>query len=364
MPSTMSTSVSSDLFSSTVMTPSLPTFCIACAIILPIAASPLAEMVPTCATSEEAATGLARFSRSLTTAWTAISIPRFRSIGFMPAATDLAPSLTIACASTVAVVVPSPATSEVLEATSRTICAPMFSNLSSSSISLATVTPSLVMRGAPKLLSSTTLRPFGPRVTLTAFARMSTPRSMRSRASTENLTSLAAIYVAPLMSWIAVGRALRGLLAGDGLFENAHDVAFLHDQEIDAVDLDLGARPLAKQHALADLEVDRNQFAGLVAAARADSHDLALRGLLLGGVGNNDAARGLLLGIDALDDDAVVKRAEFHGYPPKCLLNRRFLKRRPCGKRPPKAACSRHSSRRCEPQGVGRKFLALIGDDC
>jgi len=37
----------------------------------------------------------------------------------------------------------------------------MFSNLSSSSISFATVTPSLVMRGAPKLLSSTTLRPFG-----------------------------------------------------------------------------------------------------------------------------------------------------------------------------------------------------------
>ena len=34
-------------------------------------------------------------------------------------------------------------------ATSFTICAPMFSNLFSSSISLATVTPSLVIRGAP-----------------------------------------------------------------------------------------------------------------------------------------------------------------------------------------------------------------------
>src|SRR5450631_459591 len=94
----MSTSVSSDLFSSTVMTPSLPTFCIACAIILPIAASPLDEMVPTWAISDDEATGLARFSRSLTTAATAISMPRLRSIGFMPAATDLAPSRTIACA--------------------------------------------------------------------------------------------------------------------------------------------------------------------------------------------------------------------------------------------------------------------------
>src|SRR6202022_1064563 len=55
MPSTMSTSVSSDLFSSTVMTPSLPTFCIACAIILPIAVSPLDEMVPTARFSDDAA---------------------------------------------------------------------------------------------------------------------------------------------------------------------------------------------------------------------------------------------------------------------------------------------------------------------
>src|SRR5215468_8358899 len=69
----------------------------------------------------------------------------------------------------------------------------MFSNLSSSSISLATVTPSLEMRGAPNDLSSTTLRPLGPNVTRTAWARMSTPRNILSRASTENLTSLAAI---------------------------------------------------------------------------------------------------------------------------------------------------------------------------
>ena len=48
-----------------------------------------------------------------------------------------------------AVVVPSPASSEVLEATSLSICAPMFSNLSLSSISFATETPSLVMIGAP-----------------------------------------------------------------------------------------------------------------------------------------------------------------------------------------------------------------------
>jgi len=99
----------------------------------------------------------------------------------------------MACASTVAVVVPSPARSLVFCATSRTICAPIFSNLSSSSISLATVTPSLVMRGAPNDFSMTTLRPFGPSVTFTALASVSTPRIMRSRASPENFTSFAAI---------------------------------------------------------------------------------------------------------------------------------------------------------------------------
>ena len=175
------------------MTPSLPTFFMASARNLPISASPLEEMVPTWAISSFEVTFLEFLTRSATTASTARSIPRFRSIGFMPAATDLAPSRTIAAASTVAVVVPSPAASADFEATSRTIWAPMFSNLSSSSISLATVTPSLVMRGAPNDLSSTTLRPLGPSVTFTALLRISTPRSILSRASTPNLTSLADI---------------------------------------------------------------------------------------------------------------------------------------------------------------------------
>ena len=211
MPSTTSSSVSSDFASSTVITPSLPTFFIASARNWPISASPFAEIVPTCAISWLDVTFLVFFCRSATTASTARSMPRLRSIGFMPAATDLAPSLTIAWASTVAVVVPSPAKSEDFEATSRTICAPMFSNLSSSSISLATVTPSLVMRGAPNDLSSTTLRPLGPSVTRTALVRMSTPRNIRSRASTENLTSLAAIF---LLHYVRDASALTRLSCG------------------------------------------------------------------------------------------------------------------------------------------------------
>src|SRR5207247_6328532 len=190
-------------------------------------------------TSADELTLRARRSMSLITAATAMSTPRLRSIGFMPAATDLAPSLTIACASTVAVVVPSPARSEVFCATSRTIWAPMFSNLSSSSISLATVTPSLVIRGAPNDLSRTTLRPLGPSVTRTALARMSIPRSLRSRASPENFTSLAAMafysgsFILVWLVWVGGADAdRRGYLqaAPPGSGDHAHDVGFFHDQ--------------------------------------------------------------------------------------------------------------------------------------
>ena len=73
-------------------------------------------------------TGLASCLTDATAAATARSMPRLSSIGLAPAVTFFEPSRKIAWASTVAVVVPSPATSEVLEATSRTIWAPMFSS--------------------------------------------------------------------------------------------------------------------------------------------------------------------------------------------------------------------------------------------
>ena len=175
MPSTTSSSFLRDLPSSTVITPSLPTLSIASAMIWPISSSELAEMAPTWAISFDVVVGREIPFRASMAAATALSMPRFRSIGFMPAATYFMPSSTIAWARTVAVVVPSPALSEVLEATSFTIWAPIFSNLSFSSISLATETPSFVTVGPPKERSRTTLRPFGPRVTLTAFARVLIP---------------------------------------------------------------------------------------------------------------------------------------------------------------------------------------------
>src|SRR5467141_2022232 len=99
MPSTTSSVVSIVLDSSTVMTPSLPTFFMASAMMLPTCLSVLALMVPTCAimspfTSRES------LLISLTATSTALSMPRLSAIGLAPAATVRTPSRKIACAIT------------------------------------------------------------------------------------------------------------------------------------------------------------------------------------------------------------------------------------------------------------------------
>src|SRR5262245_50503432 len=295
MPSTTSRFVSRLFASSTVMTPSLPTLLMASAIISPIVGSLLAEIVPTWAISFWSFVGFDRLFSSSTIATTALSMPRLRLIGSWPATTIFRPSVKIARASTVAVVVPSPATSEVFEATSFTICAPMFSNLSSSSISFATVTPSLVTFGAPKDFSRITLRPRGPRVTVTASARVFTPRRMRSRASWLNLTSLAAMILS-------------------STFHHAEDVLLAHDEVLFAVELDLGARVLPEDDGVTDLDVEGGDLAVVVRPALADGDDLALLRLLLGGVGDDDAPLGLLhlLLLEPLDEDAVLEWPDLH----------------------------------------------------
>ena len=182
MPSTTSRPVSAVLDSSMVMTPEVETFSMASAISLPMVSSP-EDTAPTRAISSLPLTA-SEFALMVSTAVsTAFSMPLRMTMGFAPAETFFRPSWTIACASSVAVVVPSPATSLVLVATSRTSCAPMFSNASSSSTSFAIVTPSFVISGAPYFLPSTTLRPFGPRVTLTVLASWSMPDSSALRAS-------------------------------------------------------------------------------------------------------------------------------------------------------------------------------------
>ena len=105
--------------SSTVMTPSLPTLAIASAMILPMSRSLLEATVATFSISSVLTLISLLMPLSLATmSSTAFSMPRFMSIGLAPETTARRPSLKIASARTVAVVVPSPATSLVLLATS------------------------------------------------------------------------------------------------------------------------------------------------------------------------------------------------------------------------------------------------------
>jgi hypothetical protein len=97
------------------------------------------------------------------------------------------------------------------------------------------------------------------------------------------------------------------------LVDDAHNVGFFHDQQILAVDLDLGARPFAEQDEVAGLDVERNKRAVLIASAWADGDDFAFLRLFLGIVGNDDATFGFGVAFGAANDDAVVEWPEFHG---------------------------------------------------
>ena len=196
IPSTTFNSVCDVFDSSIVITPSFDTFSIASAINSPTSVL-FADILATLAISSFPLTGDVISFNSATAPSTAFSIPLFIAIGSAPAATFLTPSLIIACAKTVAVVVPSPATSFVFVDTSFTRRAPIFSNLSSNSISLAIVTPSFVISGAPKLLSNTTFLPFGPNVTFTVSANLLTPSNNDFLASSPNLICFAIINQPP-----------------------------------------------------------------------------------------------------------------------------------------------------------------------
>src|SRR5271169_4859967 len=190
----------------------------------------------------------------------------------------------------------------------------MFSRPSCSSISFATVTPSLVMSGEPNFFSITTLRPLGPRVTFTASASTFTPRRIDCRDSSPcricfAISDFSSGAKAPKL-WLALFGTLRlrsgrarsralsnklqyELLGGEcrlgGAFQDAEDFFFAHDEEVFAVDLDLSAGILAEQHAITRLHVEGEGFTLVVGLASADGNDFAFLRLVFGTIGNDDA---------------------------------------------------------------------------
>ena len=95
-----------------------------------------------------------------------------------------------------------------------------------------------------------------------------------------------------------MGRLGVGWLAGD-LGEH---VGLAQDEQVLAFDRDLGAAVLGVEDLVALGHIKRDALAVVVELAVADGEDLALLGLLLRGVGEDDAGSGRLLLLDRLDD--------------------------------------------------------------
>jgi hypothetical protein len=75
--------------------------------------------------------------------------------------------------------------------------------------------------------------------------------------------------------------------------------------------LHLGAAVLAVEHHVANLDVHGHTLGtGVVEPTRAHREDLALLGLLLRGIGDDQSRCGRLLGFERADHDAVFQRLE------------------------------------------------------
>ena len=101
-----------------------------------------------------------------------------------------------------------------------------------------------------------------------------------------------------------------GFLFG-GAGHDAEHFFLAHDDEIFAVQLDLGAGILAEQDAVAFFHIEGVDLALLINFALANGDDFALLGLVLRGVRDDDATAGGFSFFHATDQNAVVERGEF-----------------------------------------------------
>src|ERR1035437_2442003 len=100
------------------------------------------------------------------------------------------------------------------------------------------------------------------------------------------------------------------LTTGKLLLDDAEDFFLAHDQELLAVELDLGARVLAEQNLVARLHVQREDLTFVIRLALADADHFAFLGLLFGAVGDDDAPTDGFALFHTADEDAVMKRCK------------------------------------------------------
>src|SRR3954451_20854470 len=107
-----------------------------------------------------------------------------------------------------------------------------------------------------------------------------------------------------------VGGAVLVSSGGPTSADDGENVARGEDEVLLAAVLDLGAAVLAVDHLVADGHVEGDPVAVVVDATRTHAEDLALLGLLLGGVRDDQAGSRGLLGLEGLDDDPVLERLD------------------------------------------------------
>jgi hypothetical protein len=116
-----------------------------------------------------------------------------------------------------------------------------------------------------------------------------------------------------------------------------------------------------RQHPVAFLEVDRDELAAFVAATRTDADHLSLSRLLFGGIRNDNSACALILGIDARDHNAVVKRPKRHIGSPEWVFLLIFLTIEQGGTLEPQ---NELGQKQCRPVSFNWYPLALARHDC
>ena len=93
--------------------------------------------------------------------------------------------------------------------------------------------------------------------------------------------------------------------------KSAEEIILAHELQLLVAQLHFRAAVLRQQHRVADLDVERDLLVVLVHLL-ADGEHLALDRLLLGCVGDNDAADRLFLFLDRFDENAIAQGSYFH----------------------------------------------------
>ena len=189
----------------------------------------------------------------------------------------------------------------------------MFSSGSFRSISLATVTPSLVIVGDPNFLSRTTLRPLGPSVTFTASASWLTPRRIAWRdcspyticfAIARCLLLVAGCY---FLAFLASAPSITARTSSSRMMRYSSPSSLISWPEY-----------LPNRMVSPALTSSAMRLPSSLTLPAPDGDDLALLRLFLGGVRDDDPADFLFAFLDALDNDAVVQRSDVHALYSVC----------------------------------------------